>query len=376
MNNILTLGGLGPVDNATRQKLGQILWNWKLCGQCTDKSTCADLTCPWNRADELETFWNLYEGMSNAYSPERLGRRAAIGSHGELLDIIDKARSRHTMPRREVLCEIFERSDEEDDKPPTSYDQNRAFKIATSAALLMDFGVLHDAANLSFGASALVHWRDSVSADDFIAEVFPERATSTDLQAILPGLQVKKLTRHAKLQLKATNDIRSHLLLDKKEKVVWVFHQGTALRQFIAATRDEYTAGGLPRSVMLEVLDTIHIVLFPPDLGSEKLLAYHVLKHGWDKGLLSDMSTPYRNDDDRDISFTYFGRRLEDLHKELLAPTPHGWLQRRLQRRSETYMLMATMYGVVIAVTLGFFSLIAAVFQSWVAWQQWKHPVH
>jgi hypothetical protein len=38
-------------------------------------------------------------------------------------------------------------------------------------------------------------------------------------------------------------------------------------------------------------------------------------------------------------------------------------------------MLMATMYGVIIAVTLGFFSLVAAVFQSWVAWQQWKHPV-
>jgi hypothetical protein len=123
---------------------------------------------------------------------------------------------------------------------------------------------------------------------------------------------------------------------------------------------------------MLEVLDTIHLVLFPPDLGSQKLLAYLVLKSNWDKGLLSDMSVPYRKEDDLGISYAYFGDRLEELYRELQAPTPHGWLQKRLQRRSETYMLMATMYAVIIAVTLGFFSLVVAIFQAWVAWQQMK----
>jgi hypothetical protein len=162
--------------------------------------------------------WRPSGIMSEAYSPERLGRRAAVSCHDELLDVIEQFRARQTVPRRKVLCEIFERRDKEDDKPPTSYDQNRAFKIATSAALLMDFGVLYDAANLSSGASAPVPWRDGVSADDFIAEVFSEQAVSSNLQTILPDLRAKKLTKHAKLQLKATNDIRSHLLLDKKEK--------------------------------------------------------------------------------------------------------------------------------------------------------------
>jgi hypothetical protein len=39
-------------------------------------------------------------------------------------------------------------------------------------------------------------------------------------------------------------------------------------------------------------------------------------------------------------------------------------------------MVMATMYGVLIAVTLGFLGLIVAVFQAWVAWQQWQHPIN
>jgi hypothetical protein len=127
---------------------------------------------------------------------------------------------------------------------------------------------------------------------------------------------------------------------------------------------------------MLEVLDTIHLVLFPPVLGSQKLLEDLVLKSSWDKGLLPDISTPYRREGDPDISYAYFGDRLEELYRELQAPTPHGWLQRRLQRRSETYMLMATMYGVIIAVTLGFFSLVVAIFQAWVAWQQLKQSPH
>jgi hypothetical protein len=38
-------------------------------------------------------------------------------------------------------------------------------------------------------------------------------------------------------------------------------------------------------------------------------------------------------------------------------------------------MLKATMYGVFIAVTLGFLGLGVAVFQAWVGYQQWKHPV-
>jgi hypothetical protein len=375
MDDGLPLACLEPINDTIRQRLGKVLWGWTLCGQCRGKSSCGDPDCSWTRADGLDAFWDLYRCLSEAYSPERLGRRAAISNHEGLLDIVEKIKARPAMPRKDILQEIFETGDNEEERPPTSYDQNRAFKIAASLVLLMDFGVLHDAANISTSTSAPVRWRDDSSIDSFIAEAFSSRAGSFDTQASISDLKARKLTKHAKLRLQATNDIRSHLLLDKKEKIVWVFHQSTALRELLKAVNDSTSPSILPRQVVLEVLDTISTVLFPPDLGSQKLLAYLVMKHGWDKGLLSDMSTPYRKPDDPEISFNYFGDRLDELHRELLAPTPNGWLQRRLQRRSETYMLMATMYGVIIAVTLGFLSLVAAIFPSWVAWQQWKHPV-
>jgi hypothetical protein len=314
--------------------------------------------------------------MTHAYSPDILGRRAAINEHHNLLETVRHIQARRAMPRDVVRVEIFEDDLAPDQKPPTLDDQERALNVAAGLILLMDFGVLHDAANLVSVGVPRIPWRAGVSADAFVEEAFPRKLEFSAIKVTVPELKARKLIKHAKLQIRATNDIRRHLLLDKREKVVWVFHQGTALRHFLSSSGEDAEPCILPREVMIEGLDTIHVLLFPPDLGSHKLLEHLVSKSGWDKGLLSEMSTPYRKDGDPEISYPYFGDRLEELHQEIQAPTPHGWLQRRLQRRSETYILMATMYGVIIAVTLSFFSLVVAIFQAWVAWQQLKQPSH
>jgi hypothetical protein len=240
----------------------------------------------------------------------------------------------------------------------------------------MDFGILHDAANLSPGSAFHVPWRDSVSVNDFIKEAFPPKYMSPELKAIVADLKANKLAKNARLQFCSTNDIRRHLALDRRGGIVWIFHHTTVLRAMLSGCENSPDSFDLPRQVILEVLGTIHAVLFrPEDLSSQELLVELVVKNGWDNGLLSSISTPYQASNDAEISYIHFGERLEELYKELQSPTPRGWLQRRLQRKSETYMLMATMYGVLIAVTLGFLSLVAAVFQAWVSWQQWQHPV-
>jgi hypothetical protein len=368
MNNEFATGDLGQIDNNTRQRLCQTLWNWKLCGQCTDKPICDKTDCSWSKADGCDAFWNLHDQMIQAYSPDTLGRRPAINDHQDLLDIVQHIKAQRDISREDLRKEIFEADLAPGEQPPTTYDQNRALHVAAGLILLVDLGVLHDAANFVSDGVPPVHWREGVSVDTFVEEAFPRKMESPAIEDILPKLRAKKLTKYAKLRMKATNDIRRHLVLDTEKKVVWIFHHGTALRHLLSSFEKDTEACILPREVMLEVLDTIHLVLFPPDLGSQKL----VLKSNWDKGLLSDMSVPYRKEDDLGISYAYFGDRLEELYRELQAPTPHGWLQKRLQRRSETYMLMATMYGVIIAVTLGFFSLVVAIFQAWVAWQQLK----
>jgi hypothetical protein len=313
-----------------------------------------------------------------AYIPECLGRRPALRTHEELLSMVESIKSQKTAPRKTVLQEIFEADQADGKKPPTASDQNRTINIVASLMLLMDLGVLHDGKISSSRRVIHALWRNGVSADGFIREAFPTGSVCalSDVEDMLPALRADKLQKHAKLRLQATDDIRYHLLLDKKEKIVWAFHQTTALRQRLSAADHVTAADMLPRDLMLEVLDTIHLVLFPPLLGPQNLLAHLVKKDGWDKGLLSDVITSYWDNNDPVVSFTYFRDRLEELYKEFQSPTPHGWLQKRLIRRGNEYMLTLTMYGVLAAVTLGFLTLVTTIFQSWVAWQQWKHPVN
>jgi hypothetical protein len=375
MGNELIIGSLGSAENKIKQELGVIMWRWTLCGECDTLPSCTLGSCPWSRAEGLASFWTLYEKITDAYCPERLGRRPALNTHTELIDTIRQIKNNHVVPRVELMRKIFENGQAEGDKPPTLTDQTRAFNIAASIALLMDFGVLHDAANSSEGNVPSYPWREAVSGDIFVTEAFPRSSEPSNMKDVLASVTATQLTKIGKLRLKATCDLRRHLMLDCEERIIWVFHQDSVLRESLTATESAPDQSVLPRTLLLEVLDTLHNVLFPSDPHSFKLLESLVAKHGFDQGLQTNGSTPYRKDGDPAVKYAYFGHRLAALHQELRTPTPHGWLQRRLQRKNETYMLMATLIGVCIAVMLGLLGLIVSIFQAWVSYQQWKHPV-
>ena len=99
-------------------------------------------------------------------------------------------------------------------------------------------------------------------------------------------------------------------------------------------------------------------------------------KASFDQDCLRFESAYYKSEYDDEISYHYFGSRLMDLYDEVENPTPRGLFQEWVQRRSGArYVMMATMIGVIIAVILGMLGLAVSIFQAWVAYQQWKHPV-
>jgi hypothetical protein len=374
MEDDLPLGYLGTVQTNVQQELGQLLWGWKLCGKCASMEKCPDPNCPWARADVLQSFWNLYRSMMDAYYPERLGRQSALSSHGDLLRLMRKIQHGRDIARKALLLEHFEDCQLASGRPPTSIDQNRAFNIAASLLFMMDFGILHDGGNNCDVNTSLIPWRDGSSAKSFLAEALPEARDSAEGRNAVVNLTATQLKKYGKLQLKATNDIRSHLVLDHEENTVWIFHHTTVLRENLKSSHGDEDTCMLPRKLILEVLDTLHLVLFTPNPASYKLLESLVSKHGFDSGLLAYASVPYRTSADPESSYLYFGGRLLALHNEMQSPRPRGWLQERLGRKRDAYMLMATMIGVFIAVLIGFLSLAVSCFQAWVGYQQWKHP--
>jgi hypothetical protein len=133
----------------------------------------------------------------------------------------------------------------------------------------------------------------------------------------------------------------------------------------------------MPRELALETLNTIYTILFPfADIGSQTILRKLIRKEGLDTDCRRSASTAYRRPDENQVVFKYWGTRLMDLYDEVDDPTPRGYFERWLQRRSGArYVMMATLVGVGIAIILGILGLAVGIFQAWVAYQQWQHPV-
>jgi hypothetical protein len=135
-------------------------------------------------------------------------------------------------------------------------------------------------------------------------------------------------------------------------------------------------SGALPRQLALEVLDSIQKILFPlDDPKSRALLGTLTSTSGFDPDCLRFESSSIRTAEEKDIAYYYFGARLSELYSEMENPTPRGiekWFERKSGAR---YVMMATLVGVVIALLLGFMSLAVSIYQAWVGYQQWQHPV-
>lgn len=164
-------------------------------------------------------------------------------------------------------------------------------------------------------------------------------------------------------------------------KIVRIFHYTAVLDEILFASNVNPDACILPRALVLEALDTIQSILFPADMECQKLLELLVEKAGFDNDLFRYKFACYDSNESTQLrDYPCFGTRLAMLHEELHDPSPRNGLELWLEKKSSSKnsprnMLMATMIGVFIAVTLGILGLAVAIFQAWVGYQQWKHPV-
>ncbi|KAK4221954.1 hypothetical protein QBC38DRAFT_376129, partial [Podospora fimiseda] len=114
------------------------------------------------------------------------------------------------------------------------------------------------------------------------------------------------------------------------------------------------------------------------DPTSQRILRRLITKEDFDPDSRRSASfiTAYTQLPEGGPKYRYWGTRLVDLFDEVDDPAPRGYLEKWLQRRSGArYVMMATLIGVMIAVLLGILGLPVGIFQAWVAYQQWKHPV-
>ncbi|KAK4085020.1 uncharacterized protein Triagg1_10 [Trichoderma aggressivum f. europaeum] len=396
---------LKSTTDAELQKLTQALWNWNICEACQKAEACTNLECSWRRSARLEHFFDFYKYVTSSYVPDLLpASTPALRNHEDVCDIINLLQAHPDVKRSELMHEYFSKRD----KPPSSSDQHWAFNLAMQVMSMVKCSAENQPSSLlELGAQAF-QWHSDESPTGFISRAFPQKDTgnlhvhddSGEIRDIKPALTARRLKKVAGLRLQGTDDLRNHLRMDVKRGVVEIYHYTSVLREHLAASRtlpsisaqdpsfgeicNSPTAGtnrlnlrgNIPRQIALEALDSMQKILFPFDSDSEQILCDLVSKESFDPDCLRYDSAVYRREGEEAASYNYFGSRLVDLFKELEDPSPRGILEKWLQRKSGArYMMMATLVGVIIAIILGILGLAVGVFQAWVSYEAWKHPV-
>ena len=127
----------------------------------------------------------------------------------------------------------------------------------------------------------------------------------------------------------------------------------------------------------MEILVSIQETLFPvSDAKSRAELHWLVQRYGFDKDAEQIEHAALRTPSEHRVEYRYLRTRLLELYDELQDPKPRGGWEEWLQRWSASrYTMLATLVGIIIAILLGVAGLAVGIFQSWVSYQAWQHPV-
>jgi hypothetical protein len=408
---------LESVSDGQLQKLGQILWGWQLCGKCESRNGCPTAGCPWQRSTRLARFFEYYKGVTASYVPELLpGSHPALRTHEDVLDIIRMLKAQPDARRSQLTHNYFTSRDGGHVPLPPLADQDRSFNLAVRIMTMVNCSVQRQSFDLLEYGSQPIPWRADASLSQFVAEAFPttnhpslnDSGHSGKSPNMKAALAARKLKKQAGLRFQPTDDLGNHLKLDWKRGVVEIYHHTAVLKEHLTATQSAsrdasvgdciklyvwkscetdflptttdssvvHIRGNIPRRLALETLDSLQKILFPSDPDSQSLLRSLVSNSSFDPDCLRFESAANRSDDEKEIEYHYFGARLADLYEEIENPRPRGLVEKWFERRSGTrYVMMATLVGVITAVILGMAGLAVAIFQAWVSYQQWKHPV-
>lgn len=402
-----------PLENVTDSNIQTFchsLWDWDFCSSCShSQQPCLDPPCPRERWSRLEPFFLYYRAITASYVPEfQLGTSGAIASHQDLADIIRCIRQNPTVPRMQLTkMHFMSRYQDKVEAAPAIEDQNRTFNLAVKLMSMVNCSIEGQAGGLLESGAEPCMWRSDKSLHEFYSSVFPTRDHPTlndwdepsdpDIKTQLTAVRLKKI---AGLKFRGTSDLRSHLKLDSKAGVVEIFHHTSVLKEHLMASRSRDGGGdalgsvtirtsnltdadltchhrcNIPRQLALETLDSLQKILFPLEPESQALLRSLVSKQSLDPDCLRFGSTSYRREGETNTKYQYWGSRIMDLYDEIENPRPRGFLEKWLERRSKArHVMLATLVGVIIAIFLGLCGLIVGVFQAWVSYQAWQHPV-
>ncbi|KAF5619019.1 hypothetical protein F52700_11879 [Fusarium sp. NRRL 52700] len=368
------------------------LWSWNLSQSCNERRphACIHQRCIGGRIPQLQRYFAYYKAIVSTYMDATSENSRRIETHEDLFQVVSVLKSNPDATLSE-LCRMTLPSTSSQTADKTR--QVDAVALGVKALLMIDPSALHHSSDRLEKGTYRIHWREDVPLSKYIQDSFPlgnhnvlSYNNSESFAEVKKELKAVNLKKRLGITIRATSDIRNHLHFDRKNNCLEVYHYTSFLKEQLRVTRDvgdcsspssSIKRGVLPRQLVLEVLDSLQGTLFPlSDPRSKKLLRSLISKCSFDPDILNFEVSTVRRVGEESVPYVYLADRLADLYNELQTPRPRGWLQQSMQRKSGArHVMMATLIGVIFAVLLGIASLAVSSYQTWIAYQAWKHPV-
>ena len=229
-------------------QLGAILWSWQLCTGCEQHSDCGGESCPVGRNGRLGRYLAVYSRITRLYQRQSKSElRPILEGSDDLLDLFVTIRQELGYSRNTVVRQIFrtKHSNNEDPSGGQLDDCNAALAAAIKIAFMVDphsqtpgfisleSGTLYQGWT---SEESFTTWWDNLFESQRIHDT--RFKTSKKVTGKIPDVSAPALHKHVNLQVRGTNNIANHLTVNWDQRVIYVFHHTTFLKEQLRFTRD------------------------------------------------------------------------------------------------------------------------------------------
>jgi hypothetical protein len=241
---------LAKVSRCDFAKLVYVLWGWNPCDDWTGEHACrhseVDDDCHYEDAERLRFYFDFYKDVTACYIPDLASDYPlAIQTHDDFIAVIRYIKNHIDKPRQVLTIEHFGIGSTAGQTDAPSHEHDRAINLAIRVMNMLQCSIEGQSDGLLETGMQPAIWYSDKSFNEFINLVIhrkdplrlgpcnvaiprPPRPTFT-----LETLAAKRLIKVAKLKIIPTNDLRDHLLLDRKNGTVAIFHYTSVLKEHL-----------------------------------------------------------------------------------------------------------------------------------------------
>ncbi len=228
---------LAKLSDEQLQELTNVLWSWPSCEHQKGRD-CESPQCPWSRWKRLARFHEHYRTTTAAHEADTAdsGTSRTPFKHADLFEVIAALKANPDLPRTELVDFICRSA--KSGRRRSAADE-ALVNVAVKLMVMVNCAAELQPQSLLEHGTGRIPWRDDVSFSQFMTEIFP----STDHPSIneepysRAELTAKKLKKHAHLVFRPTDDLNSHLELDRRTGIVKIFHDTAFLKEHLRLTK-------------------------------------------------------------------------------------------------------------------------------------------